>query len=112
MKNLILLEPVGYLDFLKLMSNAALVMTDSGGIQEETTILGVPCMTLRENTERPVTITEGTNRLVHIDTDDILKNYNQIKANNFDTQGKIPKFWDGKAAQRIAGIISGKSKIL
>jgi UDP-N-acetylglucosamine 2-epimerase (non-hydrolysing) len=63
MENLILLEPVGYLDFLCLMSNAALVMTDSGGIQEETTILGVPCMTLRKSTERPVTITEGTNRL-------------------------------------------------
>lgn len=105
MKNLILLDPVGYLDFLCLTSNAALVMTDSGGIQEETTILGVPCMTLRENTERPVTITEGTNRLIHIETDDILKNYNEIKEFNFDVSGQIPKFWDGKAAQRIADII-------
>lgn len=108
MKNLLLIEPVGYLDFLKLTANAALVMTDSGGIQEETTILGVPCMTLRENTERPVTVTEGTNRLVHIDTNDILKNYNELKANNFEAQGKIPKFWDGKAAHRIASIISAK----
>ncbi|MBW8034278.1 MAG: UDP-N-acetylglucosamine 2-epimerase (non-hydrolyzing) [Planctomycetes bacterium] len=106
MKNLILLDPVGYLDFLCLTSNAALVMTDSGGIQEETTILGVPCMTLRENTERPVTITEGTNRLVHIDTDDILRNYNEIKEVNFDVSGKIPKFWDGKAAERIAKVLA------
>lgn len=106
MKNLVLLEPVGYLDFIKLVSNAALVMTDSGGIQEETTILGIPCMTLRENTERPVTISEGTNRLVHITTEDILKNYNEIKAKNFNTNGKIPKYWDGKAAERIAEVIT------
>jgi UDP-N-acetylglucosamine 2-epimerase (non-hydrolysing) len=105
MDNLILLEPIGYLDFLKLMSNAALVITDSGGIQEETTILGVPCMTLRENTERPVTVTEGTNRLVHIDTKDILKHYDEIKAGKFEAKGRIPKFWDGKAAQRIAKTI-------
>jgi UDP-N-acetylglucosamine 2-epimerase (non-hydrolysing) len=107
MKNLILLEPIGYLDFLKLMSNSALVITDSGGIQEETTILQVPCMTLRENTERPVTVTEGTNRLVHIDSRDILRNYNEIKSNNFEAKGKVPKYWDGKAAERIAKVISG-----
>jgi UDP-N-acetylglucosamine 2-epimerase (non-hydrolysing) len=106
MQNLILLEPAGYLDFLKLTANAALVMTDSGGIQEEATILGVPCMTLRENTERPVTVKEGTNRLVHIDTGDILKHYNQIKADHFEGKGKIPKYWDGKAAERIAEIIA------
>lgn len=105
MSNLILLDPVGYLDFLKLMANAALVITDSGGIQEETTILQVPCMTLRENTERPITITEGTNRLVHIDTEDILKYYNEIKADNFEAKGKIPKYWDGKAAERIVEVI-------
>lgn len=105
MDNLILLEPVGYLDFLKLTANAAFVMTDSGGIQEETTILQIPCMTLRENTERPVTLTEGTNRLVHIDTDDILKHYNEIKATGFNAEGKMPKFWDGKAAERIANVI-------
>ncbi len=105
MENLFLIEPVGYLDFLSLTSNAALVMTDSGGIQEETTILGVPCMTLRENTERPVTITEGTNRLVEITTEDILINYNELKDKGFDVSGKIPKFWDGKAAQRIADVI-------
>ena len=105
MSNFILLEPVGYLDFLCLMNNAALVMTDSGGIQEETTILGVPCMTLRENTERPVTITEGTNRLVHVTAEDILRKYRQIM-NEGPKYRKIPKFWDGKAAERIAKIIA------
>jgi UDP-N-acetylglucosamine 2-epimerase (non-hydrolysing) len=106
MKNLLLTEPLGYLDFLCLTSNAAIVMTDSGGIQEETTILGVPCMTLRENTERPVTITEGTNRLVRLNTDDILKHYNNIKSSGFSTSGRIPKLWDGKAAKRIADVIA------
>lgn len=106
MKNLVLLEPVGYLDFLKLTANAAIVMTDSGGIQEETTILQVPCMTLRENTERPVTITEGTNRLVHIETNDILKNYNELKKAGFSAKGRVPKFWDGKAAMRIVEILT------
>ena len=105
MKNLILTEPFGYLDFLKLTANAAIIITDSGGIQEETTILQVPCMTLRENTERPVTITEGTNRLVHIDTQDILKHYNEIKTNNFKVKGKIPKYWDGHAASRIVDVL-------
>ncbi len=104
-ENLILLDPVGYLDFLCLMSNAAIVITDSGGIQEETTILGVPCMTLRENTERPVTITEGTNRLVRVTTEDILKHYQEIKNSNFDRGCAIPKFWDGMAAERITEIL-------
>ncbi len=107
MQNLILLDPVGYLDFLCLMSHAALVITDSGGIQEETTILGVPCMTLRENTERPVTITEGTNRLVRIQSEDIVSSYREIIENIHSFDAKVPKFWDGKAAERIAGIIAG-----
>ena len=106
MENLLLLEPVGYLDFLCLMSNASFVMTDSGGIQEETTILGVPCMTLRKSTERPVTITEGTNRLVRAERDDILEHYRQMKSSSFHTQGKTPKFWDGHAAHRIAKTLS------
>jgi UDP-N-acetylglucosamine 2-epimerase (non-hydrolysing) len=105
MQNLILLEPVGYLDFLKLTANAAVAITDSGGIQEETTILQIPCMTLRENTERPVTITEGTNRLVNLTTQDILNAYKDIKDNNFDVSGKIPHLWDGHAADRIVQII-------
>jgi UDP-N-acetylglucosamine 2-epimerase (non-hydrolysing) len=106
MQNLILLEPVGYLDFLKLTANAALVMTDSGGIQEETTILSVPCMTLRENTERPVTITEGTNQLVTLTTETILAAYKGLKDKDFCVSGRIPQFWDGKAANRIVDIIS------
>ncbi len=104
--NLILLEPVGYLDFLCLLSNGALVLTDSGGIQEETTILGVPCMTLRENTERPVTITEGTNRLVHVTAADILANYRKIRDGGANNSHSIPQLWDGRAAERIAGIIT------
>ncbi len=105
MKNLLLIEPVGYLDFLCLMSNAALAMTDSGGIQEETTILGVPCMTLRENTERPVTITEGTNRLVNITSMDILNIYHEIRNSDKSGTAAIPRYWDGKASERIAKIV-------
>jgi UDP-N-acetylglucosamine 2-epimerase (non-hydrolysing) len=106
MENLLLIQPAGYLDFLCLLSDAALVITDSGGIQEETTILGVPCMTLRENTERPVTIAEGTNHLVHVTSEDILKNYREIKDGDKNINRGIPKLWDGKAAQRIARIIA------
>ena len=108
-ENLLLIDPVGYLDFLCLMNNAYLVITDSGGIQEETTILGVPCMTLRENTERPVTITEGTNRLVHVTTDDILSNYYEISNGHNSIKHRIPELWDGKAAQRITRTIEMKS---
>ncbi len=106
MLNLLLLEPLGYLDFLCLMSNAAVVITDSGGIQEETTILGIPCMTLRRNTERPVTITEGTNCLVRINTEDIVGTYRKIMRGEASFAGRIPKLWDGKAAERIAKIIA------
>jgi UDP-N-acetylglucosamine 2-epimerase (non-hydrolysing) len=105
MQNLLLTEPVGYLDFLCLMSNAMLVMTDSGGIQEETTILGVPCMTLRENTERPVTVTHGTNRLVHVTSSDILAAYRQAAAEKKRNVSQVPPLWDGKAAERIAQTI-------
>lgn len=107
MKDLILLEPVGYFDFLKLMSNSALAITDSGGIQEETTILGVPCMTLRENTERPITVMQGTNTLVHLDTDSIINIYRTIRQRPL-TNHRIPPLWDGKAAERIARIIIDK----
>jgi UDP-N-acetylglucosamine 2-epimerase (non-hydrolysing) len=103
--NMIMIEPLGYLDFLCLMANASLVFTDSGGIQEETTVLGVPCMTLRDTTERPVTITEGTNRLVHITAADILKRYRQIRNGANKRKYGIPKFWDGKAAEKIVEII-------
>ena len=92
--------PLGYLDFLKLTACAKFVMTDSGGIQEETTVLGVPCLTLRENTERPETVTEGTNVLVGRNRDKIITEAFRI----LDGRGKIgrvPELWDGKAAQRI-----------
>jgi len=105
MENLLLLEPVGYLEFLCLMSSARVVLTDSGGIQEETTILGVPCMTLRENTERPITITEGTNRLVHATTGDILDKFRQCQALKHAKDIRYPELWDGKAAKRIIRII-------
>ncbi|HUW30469.1 MAG TPA: UDP-N-acetylglucosamine 2-epimerase (non-hydrolyzing) [Planctomycetota bacterium] len=107
MKNLRLIEPAGYLDFLKLMSLAKFVLTDSGGIQEETTILNVPCLTLRENTERPVTVEVGTNRIVGTDTSVILSAYRDIVSGPARQQG-VPEFWDGKAAQRIVGIMAHK----
>jgi UDP-N-acetylglucosamine 2-epimerase (non-hydrolysing) len=98
-------EPLGYLDFLKLLSEAALVLTDSGGIQEETTILGVPCLTLRENTERPVTITEGTNRLIKPEAAAIISAYDETMANRSVTKRR-PELWDGRAAERIAEIFA------
>mgnify|MGYP001384993373 CR=1 FL=1 len=96
-------EPLGYLDFLKLMADCSFVLTDSGGIQEETTILKVPCLTLRENTERPATITEGTNRLVKPTQASIVGAYRDLKKNPIDTN-RSPKYWDGRAAQRIAEV--------
>ena len=102
-KGLLTPEPLGYLDFLKLLSESALVLTDSGGIQEETTILGVPCLTLRENTERPVTITQGTNRLTHPDCNSILAAYTDLKKNP-PPAGRRPDLWDGHAAERIAEV--------
>ncbi len=98
--NIISTEPLGYLDFLKLTSDAKLVLTDSGGIQEETTILGVPCLTLRNNTERPVTVTQGTNRVVGTNAQKIIEEVKKT-LNETRIEGKIPKYWDGKAAQRI-----------
>jgi UDP-N-acetylglucosamine 2-epimerase (non-hydrolysing) len=103
-RNLRLIDPVGYLDFLCLLSGASLVLTDSGGIQEETTALGVPCLTLRENTERPVTISQGTNLLVGTDPEKIVTAARDIFAGNRKV-GCIPPFWDGKAAQRIVEIL-------
>jgi UDP-N-acetylglucosamine 2-epimerase (non-hydrolysing) len=101
--NLNIIEPLGYLDFLRLMSEAACVLTDSGGIQEETTILGVPCLTLRENTERPVTIDEGTNQLVGTDPARIVSAFAASRSSDFSP--KQPKLWDGSAADRIVAEI-------
>lgn len=99
-----LVEPLGYLDFLALQTRASLVITDSGGIQEETTALGVPCLTIRENTERPITIFEGTNRLVRNDRVAILESVRDVLSIG-ECRGKCPKLWDGRAAERIVGVI-------
>ena len=99
-----LFEPLGYLDCLKLMSNARIVITDSGGIQEETTVLVVPCLTVRENTERLVTISEGTNQLVGTSKEAITSKAMEISDNGMK-RGKIPKLWDDKVAKRILEII-------
>ena len=101
----IAMPPLGYLDFLCLMSKAALVLTDSGGIQEETTILGVPCLTLRNNTERPVTVREGTNFVVGNDPRRIKEKALDILENGIRRR-RIPKYWDGKAAERIVKILT------
>jgi UDP-N-acetylglucosamine 2-epimerase (non-hydrolysing) len=102
--NLILCEPVGYLDFLCLLEFAGVVITDSGGIQEETTFLGVPCLTMRENTERPVTVTEGTNRLMGFNYELVVNEAEKIFQGK-PKKGKIPELWDGKAAERIVKTI-------
>ena len=98
------MEPLGYLEFLNLESTATLVLTDSGGLQEETTILGVPCLTLRRNTERPVTITHGTNIMVGPDKDRILDAFRRIMNGDWKPSGP-PELWDGHAASRIVRII-------
>ena len=99
-QNLKLTEPLGYLDFLHCTANAKLVLTDSGGIQEETTVLGIPCLTARENTERPITISCGTNIMVGRDTDKILEETKKILSGDAK-KGRCPEFWDGNAAKRI-----------
>ena len=103
-RNLRLVEPLGYLDFLCLLSRARLVLTDSGGIQEETTALGVPCLTLRENTERPVTVSEGTNEIVGQDPTRIIAAAREVN-NGRSKQGRIPQYWDGRAAERIVDVL-------
>jgi UDP-N-acetylglucosamine 2-epimerase (non-hydrolysing) len=103
--NVRVLEPIGYLDFLKLMSSARLVLTDSGGIQEETTILKVPCLTLRENTERPVTVELGTNQVVGCDPDRIRAAYRRVMEGGSSVSQK-PPLWDGRAAERIVEVMA------
>lgn len=100
-----LLDPLGYLEFLAMQRNAAVVVTDSGGIQEETTYLGVPCLTVRENTERPVTVDMGTNILVGRDMERLKYEVAKIAAGD-GKRGSIPQLWDGKAGKRVAGIVA------
>ena len=100
----VLTEPLGYIDFLSLTSHARLILTDSGGLQEESTALGIPCLTLRENTERPVTVTHGTNRVVGTRTADIVEGFEQALA--APPPPRMPELWDGHAAQRVAAVIS------
>jgi UDP-N-acetylglucosamine 2-epimerase (non-hydrolysing) len=99
----VLIEPCGYLDFLALEHGAALVLTDSGGIQEETTVLGVPCLTLRDNTERPITITEGTNQVIGRSPERVLTAARDVLANGWPK--RCPALWDGHAGGRIAKIL-------
>jgi UDP-N-acetylglucosamine 2-epimerase (non-hydrolysing) len=101
---LFLMDPVGYLDFLTLERHATLVITDSGGIQEETTFLGIPCFTVRQNTERPITLTLGTNTLVGHDMERLREEVDLILAGEAK-RGSVPPLWDGQSAERIAAVI-------
>lgn len=103
-QRVLLMPPQGYLELLGLMSEARLVLTDSGGIQEETTALGIPCITLRENTERPITVEQGTNTVVGTDPAAIRAAFDEVMASG-GKAGRVPELWDGKAAQRIVRIL-------
>lgn len=102
--NITLCDPVSYLDSLSLMSNARFVLTDSGGIQEETTVLGVPCLTLRENTERPITVWEGTNEVIGSKASTITASADRLLAGD-RKEGRIPELWDGKSSERIVDVV-------
>jgi UDP-N-acetylglucosamine 2-epimerase (non-hydrolysing) len=102
---LLLSEPLGYLDFLSLLADAGAALTDSGGIQEETTYLGIPCFTLRDNTERPVTIRAGTNTLLGLDPAAIATIPAALAARGA-APSEPPPLWDGRAAERIADVIA------
>jgi UDP-N-acetylglucosamine 2-epimerase (non-hydrolysing) len=100
-------EPMGYLDFLSLMTDARCVITDSGGIQEETTVLGIPCLTVRERTERPVTVSEGTNTVVGLDPGVAAEETRKILRGD-GKRGRVPELWDGGAAERVAELLIGQ----
>jgi UDP-N-acetylglucosamine 2-epimerase (non-hydrolysing) len=103
---ILLLPPMGYLEMLGLMKDARVVLTDSGGVQEETTALGVPCITLRNNTERPITVEEGTNTIAGQEPERIFAAFEEVMTSGGKT-GRIPEYWDGKAAVRIAKVVQG-----
>jgi len=103
-KSFQLLEPLGYVDFIALLKSATMTITDSGGIQEETTYLGIPCLTIRENTERPITVSEGTNILVGKDMLHLKEQVNKILSGN-SKKGKIPPLWDGNTSERIVTVL-------
>ena len=103
-ENLRIIEPIGYLDFMNLLVNCSCVLTDSGGIQEETTWLGIPCITLRENTERPLTVEEGTNRVTGLELSAVISALEEVR--NFEASGyQPPELWDGNAAERVVGVV-------
>jgi len=97
------MEPVGYLDFIALEAGARLVLTDSGGVQEETTVLGVPCLTVRDATERPLTVTEGTNTVVGRDSARIVAEARRVIRDG--VAPRRPALWDGRAGERVAGVL-------
>jgi UDP-N-acetylglucosamine 2-epimerase (non-hydrolysing) len=103
-RNLTITDPLGYLEFLALMDSAMLVLTDSGGIQEETTIIGVPCLTFRDNTERPITVSEGTNQLIGLDLVRLATSVDEVLSGEI-VDGRTPELWDGQAAARILHVL-------
>jgi UDP-N-acetylglucosamine 2-epimerase (non-hydrolysing) len=107
-RGILLSEPLSYLEFLSLESEAKIVLTDSGGIQEETTVLGIPCLTIRKNTERPVTVTAGTNVLVGGDGQRIVREADRVMRGEFK-RGSVPELWDGRTAERIVSILRRKT---
>lgn len=109
-KNLIFIEPLGYFDFMHLQMNAKFILTDSGGLQEESTYFGVPCLTLRDNTERPVTITVGTNQLIKLDKMEIVNEVNKILNGNCK-KGSIPDLWEGNTAVRVVEIFKKMKEV-
>ena len=103
-RNVLFLDPMPYLSFLAMQQKARVVITDSGGIQEETTLLGVPCLTMRENTERPITVELGTNELIGRDLNELLRSVEQILSGTVK-KGAIPPLWDGRASERLASVL-------